>query len=160
MGTYILKYVFVILHIITAAAWFGLGLRLSAWARKTASLSGEAATVLAEDGQRTVKLMNIFIGLTLVFSVTSFVLGGAFATYGPAYHSALLLIILLTLDQFLVIRPAWNALASAVASGGSSSADIAASAKKRVAIGTGVGHLFWLIMLVLMFWDQFAAALG
>ncbi|WP_245846178.1 hypothetical protein [Longibacter salinarum] len=146
-----LKWVFVILHIITAAGWFGLGLRLSAWARKTVELSGESARVMAEDGKRTVKLMNVFILLTAVFSVTAFILGGAFSVYGPAYHSSLLLIVLLLLDQFLVIRPAWDTLVTAVSSDGPSSDDILASAKKRVAIGTGVGHLMWLILLVLMF---------
>jgi len=148
---YTLKWVFVILHIITAGAWFGLGLRLSAWARKTVELRGESARVMAEDGQRTVKLMTIFIVLTAVFSVTAFVLGGAFAAYGPAYHSSLLLMLLLLLDQVLVIRPAWGTLVTAVSSEGPSSGEIMSSAKKRIAIGTGVGHLMWLVLLVLMF---------
>lgn len=150
---YTLKWVFVILHIITAGAWFGMGLRLSAWARKTVELDGEPARVMAEDGQRTVKLMTIFIVLTAVFSIAAFVLGGAFARYGPAYHTSLLLIVLLVLDQILVIRPAWATLTTAVSSDGPSSEDILTSAKKRISIGTGVGHLMWLILLVLMFAD-------
>jgi len=156
----LLKWVLVVLHIITAAAWFGLGLRLTAWARKTAGLSGEAAVVMAEDGQRSVKLMTVFVVLTAVFSIAAFVIGGAFAVYGPAYHTSLLLIILLVLDHVLVIRPAWETLATAVSSAGPSSEGIKASAKKRVAIGTGIGHLMWLVMLILMFSQQWIAALG
>ena len=101
----LLKWVLVVLHIITAAAWFGLGLRLTAWARKTVELSGESAVVMAEDGQHSVKLMTVFMVLTAVFSIAAFVVGGAFARYGPAYHTSLLLIILLVY-QLLVIRPA------------------------------------------------------
>ncbi len=153
----LLKWVLVVLHIITAAAWFGLGLRLAAWARKTVELSGNAAVVMAEDGQRSVKLMTVFVVLTAVFSIAAFVVGGAFARYGVAYHTSLLLIILLVLDQILVIRPAWNTLVTAVSSDGPSASEIMASAKKRVAIGTGVGHLLWLVMLILMFSTQWIA---
>jgi hypothetical protein len=105
--------------------------------------------------------MNIFVVLTLVFSIGAFVAGGHFNTYGPAYHSAVTLIVLLTLDQLVVIRPAWATLHSfAGASGsGSVSADDAQSAKTRVAIGTGVGHLIWLVLLGLMFVNQLTAAI-
>lgn len=159
MTVYVLKYVFVVLHIITAAAWFGIGLRLAAQARKAVDLAGDAARAIAEDGARSVSLMNIFIGLTFVFSIAAFIAGGAFSAYGPAYHSSLTLILLLVLDQLFVIRPGWNALQAAVtgASGSDGSAD---GARKRVAIGTGVGHLLWLILLLLMFWDEFAAVMA
>jgi hypothetical protein len=40
---------------------------------------------------------------------------------------------------------------TAVSIEGPSSGEIMTSAKKRIAIGTGVGHLMWLILLVLMF---------
>lgn len=156
----LLKWILVVLHIITAAAWFGLGLRLAAWARKTVELSGDAARVMANDGQRSVKLMTVFVVLTAVFSIAAFVVGGAFARYGPAYHTSLLLIILLVLDQILVIRPSWNTLVTAVSSGGPSAPEIMASAKKRVTIGTGIGHLLWLVMLILMFSNQWIAILG
>lgn len=153
----LLKWVLVVLHIVTAAAWFGLGLRLTAWARKTVELSGESAVVMAEDGQRSVKLMTVFMVLTAVFSIALFIVGGAFARYGPAYHTSLLLIILLVLDQLLVIRPAWSTLVTAVSSDGPSSSEVMASAKKRISIGTGVGHLMWLITLILMFSNQWIA---
>jgi hypothetical protein len=157
----LLKWILVILHIITAAAWFGLGLRLAGQARSVLSLDGDAQAALADDGQQSVRLMNIFVVLTLVFSIGAFVAGGHFNTYGPAYHSAVTLIVLLTLDQLVVIRPAWATLHSfAGASGsGSVSADDAQSAKTRVAIGTGVGHLIWLVLLGLMFVNQLTAAI-
>jgi hypothetical protein len=137
----IVKWILVILHTITAAAWFGLGLRLAGQARTVAE--GHAPT-LAKDAGRSVWLMNVFIVLTLLFSGAAFLVGGGFAGYGPAYHTSLLLILVLTGLQLFLIRPAWNALA-----GGGSDPE---SARKRVAIGTGIGHLTWLVILVLMFW--------
>jgi len=144
----LLKWILVILHIITAAAWFGLGLRLTGQARTVLEKDGDAQRALADDGQRSVWLMTIFIVLTLVFSIGAFIAGGHFDTYGPVYHSAVTLIVLLTLVQLFVIRPGWNALHSAVEA---ADRDALESAKSRVAIGTGVGHLLWLVLLVLMF---------
>lgn len=155
MTVYLLKYIFVILHIITAAAWFGLGLRLSGQARTVRALEPAAAQALADDAQRSVSLMNVFIVLTLVFSLVAFFLGGGFAVYSPAYHTSLLLIVIMTLVQFLLIRPGWNGLQAALAG---PTADAADGFRKRIAMGTGVGHLLWLIILVLMFWDQLARA--
>lgn len=154
----LLKWIFVVLHIITAAAWFGLGLRLAAQARTVLTLDGEARAAVAEEGQQSVRLMNLFIVLTLLFSVGAFIAGGHFNYYGPAYHSALTLIVLLTLDQLVVVRPAWSTLRDH-STGNDVSTDAAQSAKTRVAIGTGVGHLLWLVLLGLMFTDQFAMAL-
>lgn len=152
---------FVILHIITAAAWFGLGLRLAGRARTVLEIDRDAAASLANDGQRSVWLMNIFIGLTFLFSVGAFIAGGHFETYGPAYHSAVTLIVILVLIQFFVIRPGWHTLSAAVTSTDDvgPNADDAESARKRVAIGTGVGHLIWFVLLVLMFVDNFSSAL-
>jgi hypothetical protein len=156
MTVYLLKWTFVLLHIITAAAWFGLGLRLAGRARTVAETGGERGAALAEDGQQSVWLMNLFIVLTFVFSLSAFIAGGHFAAYGPAYHSAVTLILVLVLDQLFVIRPGWAALQSALESDDRSAIE---SARKKVAIGTGVGHLLWLVLLGLMFVDQFGAAL-
>jgi len=154
----LLKWIFVVLHIITAAAWFGLGLRLTGQARTVLQMEGEGQAAIAEEGQQSVRLMNLFIVLTLVFSVGAFIAGGHFDYYGPAYHSALTFIVLLTLDQLVVIRPAWSTL-RAWATGDDVTDETARSAKTRVAIGTGVGHLLWLVLLGLMFTDQFLMAL-
>jgi len=158
MASLFLKYIFVILHIITAAAWFGLGLRLSAKARSVLTLEPAAATALVDDTQRTARFMTIFIGLTVLFSLAAFFLGGGFGFYGPQYHTSLLLILVLGALQVFVIEPAWKGLRGALA--GEADAGGADSYRKRIAISVGVGHLLWLIMLVLMFWNQLASALS
>lgn len=124
----------VLLHIISAAAWFGLGLGLSAQARAVAT----------DAGTRTVTLMGVFSVLTLVFGLSALLLGRGFAGYGPQFHTSLLLIVVLVGVQYGLIRPAWNKLAAGDA-----------SARGRVAMGTGIGHLVWLVILVLMLWEQY-----
>ena len=144
---------FVVLHITTAAAWFGLGLRLAGKARTVLSLDGSAAAALANDTRSTVKWMNGFIVLTLVFAYASFFYEGGFAGYPPQYHAALTLMLVLVGVQFLLIRPGWNSLADAVEDGADAAGKAADSARKKVAIGTGIGHLLWVVLLVLMYFD-------
>jgi hypothetical protein len=144
----LLKWVFVILHIVTAAAWFGLALPLSRRARLVAA-GGPAAGALAEEGERTIKLLGIFAVLTLVFSLVAFLIGGGFGAYGPQYHTSLLLILVLIGVHYGVVRPGWNALSAGDASG-----------QKRVAMGVGIGHMLWLVILVLMFWIRLSTAVA
>ena len=155
MTILLVKWIFVILHVITAAAWFGLGLRLGGRARAVTNARAEAAQALADDAAGTVRLMNIFVVLTLVFGLCAFFAGGGFAAYSPVYHTSILLIVVLVSLQLFLIRPAWNRLQS---SAGSEDSGALESARKRIAMSTGIGHLCWLVMLVLMFWNKLAAA--
>ena len=149
-----LTYVLVVLHIVTASAWFGLGLRLAGKARTVLSLQGPAAAALAEDTRSTVKWMNGFIVLTLIFAYANFFYGGGFTGYPPQYHASLTLMLVLVGVQFLLIRPGWNSLADVVAEGADAASEAADGARKKVAIGTGIGHLLWLVLLILMYFDQ------
>lgn len=149
-----LNTVLVLLHIVTAAAWFGLGLRLAGKARTVLALDGAAAAALAEDTRSTIKWMNGFIVLTLVFSYANFFTSGGFAAYGPQFHAALTLMLVLVGVQFFVIRTGWNTLADLVGNGTDPASAAADSARKKVAIGTGIGHLLWVVLLVLMYFDQ------
>lgn len=151
-----LYYLFVILHIITAASWFGLGLRLAGQARRTLAAEAEAARILLDDGGRTVYLMNIMIVLTIAFSYAAFFLGGGFGGNPPSFHIALTLIIVLAAIQFLMIHSGWNGLRRGIESNEPQFAD---SSRKKVAIGTGIGHTLWLILLILMFWPEISVML-
>lgn len=144
----LLLYVFVILHIVTAAAWFGLALPLSRRGRLVAA-GGPAAAPLAEEGNRTVTMLGVFAVLTFVFGLVALFLGGGFGAYGPQYHTSMLLILILIGVHYGLVRPGWNALRAGDAGG-----------QKRVAMGTGIGHLLWLVILVLMFWTYLTAAVA
>lgn len=149
-----LKYVFTILHIVTAAAWFGLALRLTGQARAALAAGGPAGHALADDGARTIRLMGIFIVLTVAFAYATFGIGTSLVQYAPNYHIALSLILVLVAVQFALIRPGWKRLQQALGGDGD-----AVAARKRVAMGVGIGHLLWFVLLILMFWDRLAAAL-
>ena len=137
----------VLLHVISAAGWFGLALAIGGMARRAAAGAGAP---LVEEGSKTVKLMNVFIVATFVFGLLAFFLGGGFSAYGPQYHTSLLLVAILVAVQFFLIRPAWSSLTL--------DGPAAQSARKRISMGTGMGHLIWLIVLVLMFWNHYPLA--
>ena len=146
----LLKYTLVILHVITASAWFGLGLRLAGQARSAVEAGPQQGGALVEATGRSVGLMNWFALLTFVLGIAALFAGGGFAAYGWPYHSSITLILLLVLVQYFVIRSSWSTLEATLGS----DPDAAQSAVKRIAAGTGSGHLLWLTTLVLMFWRQ------
>jgi hypothetical protein len=147
----------VLLHVLFFAAWFGLGLRLAGQARTAAAAEPTGAAALALDGSRTVGLMGVFVALGYLAALTAFFASPRFAAegfrgYDWPYHASLTLGLALVAAQWLLVRPAWARLRATV---GSPEAD---AARGRVAMGVGIGHLLWLLLLLLMFWDNFAAA--
>ena len=151
----LLKHILTLLHVITAAAWFGMALRLATQARAVLALERPAALALADDTGRTVRFMGIFIALTLVFGFATFIVGSIGpARYGAQFHTAMTLIVVLVAIQYLLVQPGWNKLRAAVEAGTDAEAF-----RKRVAMGAGIGQLLWLVLLVLMFWDKIRAAL-
>jgi hypothetical protein len=151
--------VLTLLHIITGAAWFGLGLRLTTRARTALDLGADGGgAALVEDGGRTVFFMNLFIVLTLVFSYallgTGIGIGRGVYLNSWVYHTSATLILVIVGVQFVLIRSGWNALADALGT----DADAARSARSRVVMGTGIGHLTWLVILTLMLWNQYFTA--
>jgi hypothetical protein len=152
----LLKYIFVILHVATAAAWFGMGLRVPAQARVAQRLGAGAAAALTTDARNGIKLMGIFISLTLVFGLAAFFLDGGFAAHGPEFHSAITVVAAIVALNFLLLLPAWDKFSDAISS---NSSDDIVKYKKRVGMGVGIGHLLWFITLILMFWHDISAAL-
>lgn len=151
-----LKWIFVVLHITTAAAWFGLGLIIARHGKAALSADAPARPTVLSLGSRIVRLMTIMIVLTLVFSWGSFFAGGAFPAYGPQYHISFTLIVVLVAVHFFLIRAPWNRLTAAL----TDSAGGAGTHAKRISMGVGIGHLLWLVILVLMFWTELSGALG
>lgn len=140
----LLKNILVLLHVVTAAGWFGLALILGAISRQTVEDDGAR---LISVGSKVERLMTIFIVLTFIFGFGALFAGGGFAAYGPLYHTSILLIFILVLLQLFVIRRGWASIAGA--SGGSG------SNRKKVSMGIGVGHLIWLGVLIMMFWNHY-----
>jgi hypothetical protein len=152
------KYVFVVLHILCAAAFFGLGLTL---VRQARAYIASRTEVLGDVGSRATLLMTVFGALTFVFALAAFFTGGyaagqsPFRFYGPEFHSSITLLLILIGVHVGVVQLGWGALRRALAAGGDG-----AGPRKRIAAGVGVTHLLWLVILVLMFWGNFHAGLA
>jgi len=147
--------ILIILHVLTASAWFGLSLRLGSQAK----LAATGQTAVAVDGARTISLMSIMLITTFVFSMIILSLGGGYPGQ-VQYHIASALIVVLIGIQFVLLRPVWNRLRAAVEpmndsqelENKNSQASIYA---RKISIFSGIGHLLWMILLVLMFWNRF-----
>ncbi len=141
---------FVALHVISAAAWFGLALRLASQARAVRDAEPAVAVALAHDGAYAVRLMGLFILLTFVFSMGALGLGGGYPGQWQ-YHVASLLIVVLVIVQYVLIRPTWLRLHDAATLESGSDGLV-----KRIAMLVGAGHAIWLVLALLMFWNRFA----
>ena len=139
-----LKNLLVLLHITTAAGWFGLAIIFGAVARKAVGTGGSE---LIDVGSKMERFMTIFIVATFLFGLGAFFLGGGFGLYGPNYHTSITLVLILVLIQFFLIRPAWRSIAAA--------GEGAASSRKKLGVGIGIGHLLWFVVLILMLWNQY-----
>jgi hypothetical protein len=148
----------VVLHVVTAAAWFGAALRLSAESRAVAGADPSVALPLAKSASSAVRQLGVFLLLTLGFALIAVFTNGGFETYSWAYwwqiHVSLGLLLALIAVHFIALVPAWRAFEQAAGS-------VDAPRRRRpVAAILGVGHLIWLGILVLMFYPRFTAALS
>ncbi|MEO1075077.1 MAG: hypothetical protein AAFX41_03810 [Bacteroidota bacterium] len=152
----LVKYILVIAHIATAAAWFGLALRLAGQARSVVAVSGDARTALAEDVGKSISQVGLFILLTFIFGTANIIIAemwpGTAINYNIAkwpYHTSVTLLLVALGAHYAITRPAWKKVSAGDA-----------SAAKRVAMGVGIGHLIWLTVLVLMYWPLMVPSLS
>ena len=139
----------VILHVLLVSVWFGLTLRLQFLAKALAGGPLSASEEIRTAGNRAVQVMTVAIILFYAAALANFFVGGGFSAYGPVYHTSLLLGLGLVLVQVLMIQPAWGRL-----SGGQP------AQAKKVAMGIGIGHALWALLLILMFSARSGAPSG
>ena len=130
------------LHVLFAAAWFGMAASLPALAR-SAMRPGEA------QGGKVVASMNGSAVLFYAAAVANWVLGrqlGFEIQYNHwAYHTAMSLGLLLVLVQLVLIRTGWNKLVDGAGT------PVGETGRKRLAAGLGIGNLLWLAIFILMY---------
>lgn len=130
------------LHVLFAAAWFGMASALPALAR-SAMRPGEA------QGGRVVRAMNGSIVLFYVFAIANWMIGrriGFELQYDHwAYHTSLSLGLLLVLVQLFLIRSGWNKLVDGAGT------PVGEAGRKRLAAGLGIGNLLWIAIFILMY---------
>lgn len=138
--------------------YFGLALP---YARMVRGYADTGTSLMRDNIQRNTRLMTMASILTLVFGLAAFLMRGwatnvsAFALFGMEYHTSMLLIFVLVVIQIVLVQGTWNKLQSQVADGVDPSASV-----KRISMATGINHLIWVIVLVLMFWPKLSGSIN
>ena len=129
-------------HILAAFAWFGLSLRLQAFA-KLGLTDG-----VVEVGRKTAVGMTgaavlLWAGGLIAGLISDQRLFHPDHPYSFVYTTSVLLILALVGVQVFGISRAWSKYASGVAEA------------KKVMMWIGIGHLLWFVTLILMLWPQY-----
>ncbi len=151
----LLKNLLLILHILTASAWFGLSLRLGSQAKF--AISGYPA--IAVDGTRTISLMGVLLFSTFVFSASLLMIGGGYPGQ-IQYHIASGLMMLLLGIHYMLLRPLWSLLRKAVILTTQTETSVQKEKQltfraRAIGVVAGTCHLMWFVILILMFWNRF-----
>ena len=135
----------IILHIVFAAAWFGLAIGLSILSKEAVQAESRGAAVAA---LRLVKSMTATAVVFYLLACANFALGIAVngsGVYGWPYHAALALGLALLVVQFVIIRPSVAAMRSNLGT------PVGRSARTRLGLGLGLGQAAWFGMVLLMY---------
>lgn len=145
-----MRTVLLILHIASAALLFGTGTGLVRQLKRQAELGGKSLLIAAEDAARRGSIMSgaslftIATGVALIFNL------GGFAAAPKNFHTALLVMLGLMAVGLGVLKPAAARIEAQAKSETPDQAVIGSSIKK-IAMGQGIMHLLWLVLLILMF---------
>lgn len=131
------------LHVLFAAAWFGLAIALSILSKEAVRAESRGASIAS---QSLTKQMNGSAGAFYVFAILNFVLGlQVGAVYAWPYHAALALGLVLVATQFFLIRPSVDTMRKNLGT------PVGRSARARLGMGLGIGHATWMAMWLLMY---------
>lgn len=136
-------------HFCFAAMLFGAPMGLTRNLKTCLEAGSAAFKAGAADAEKRSKIAGISaIGLLLT-GVGLILLKGGFGAVNKSYHAALTLMIVAIVVGIVVNRRAVNGI-SAAAAADSLDNELARSHIKKLAMGTGIVHLIWAILLGLM----------
>jgi len=146
-----LKIALLIVHVSFAAVLFGAPMGLVGNVRRALRAGDEALRIAAIDAMRRARMAGISSLVTLLTGIALIFVMGGFGSVATHIHAALGVMILAVAFSAAVMRP--NS-AKLVAAAQAQPADrtAAESALKKLAMGSGVLHLLWVILLTLMFY--------
>ena len=145
----IARVILIVLHVAFAAVAFAVPLGMPGSLKRARAHGPEAFLAAAQDARRRDMLAGITWLLTLITGVAPIFVNGGFKAMPPHYPAANGLVILVVAFGFLFIRPA---VAGVVKAAEAHDDTRATSLIKRIAMGSGIVQLVWLVTLVLMFW--------
>lgn len=137
-------------HVTCAAILFGLSLGLTGSCRRAMARGHEALRAAAEEVNRKGKILGGASVLTLLSGVSLIMSIGGFAAAPKNFHAAMGLMMVAMVISFGILKPAGESLVLAT-EGDSIKEDLANLSLKKMAMGSGILHLMWIGMLMLMF---------
>lgn len=138
-----------IVHISAAAILVGGGMGLRRHLLAALALGGKAFELATQDAARRSKVMGICSLVTLLTGVLLILSLGGFKVAPLNFHFAFGVMVLFILASLLIMRPAVGLLVEEAKKAAPDTA-AATAALKKIAMGQGMLHLFWLTNLVLM----------
>jgi hypothetical protein len=139
-----------VLHISAAAILFGGPLGTVRSLKAHLELSRDAFKLATSEAARRGRLMGMSSIVTLLTGLALIFLAGGFAQVPLNYHMALGILLGAIAISSVLVRPTVTKLAG-LAQAENLDKDAALQLIKRLAMGTGILHLLWVITLVLMF---------
>lgn len=144
-----LRITVLILHISSAALLLGVPLGIVRNLKANLELGKDAFRVATVDASRRGQLTGISALLTLATGLALIFMSGGFGAVPLNFHMALTAMLVALVVAAVLIRPATTKLAQ-IAVKETLDRQGALALTKRLAMGTGILHLLWLIMLTLM----------
>ncbi len=138
-----------VFHIVVAATLFGAPLGLSRNIRKSIKTGHPAVKLVAADGAVRAKIAAIAATLTLLTGIGLIFMKGGFGAVNKSYHIAMTLQIAIMGVGIGIMRPAVRKIEGAIQVDSFNADDVRAAGKK-IAMGSGIIHLLWLIILITM----------
>lgn len=137
------------IHVMSTAIWFGAGLPIARDVRRTVELGKPHTDLLIERVTRQGKVAVIFGVLTMVSGVTLIFTMGGFGNVRKAIHAGLGLTLLSFAVGLALSMPTWRKIASLLRQEAGDMGE-ARRLAGRFGMFTGIEHLLWVVVLVLM----------
>ncbi len=145
-----LRIVLLVLHISAAALLMGLPMGIVRNIKANLEIGPAAFKQATTDAARRGTLASVGSLVTLASGITLIFLAGGFGSVPLNFHIALTLMLVAIVISSVLVRPTVTRLAQ-VSLKEPIDKEAALGLVKRIAMGTGILHMLWLVMLTLMF---------
>ena len=147
---FVLRIVLLVVHIASAAMIFAAPMGTTGSLRRALSSGNdEVLRSAAKDAALRGRLGGMGALSTLVTGLILIFVMGGFGAVRPQIHAALALMLAAIAFHVTFLRPALLRFGAAVSTSPPDRA-VCENVIKRLAMGTGIGHLMWVVILVLM----------
>ncbi len=136
-------------HILCATIWLGSGLTIAGDVRRTIAQGRPHTDLLIPRVNRQGKTAGIFGMLTVLSGINMVFTMGGFGNVGHNIHAGLGLSLLIFAVSLGLSMPTWRRIRAIL---GTEAGDLGEARKLagRLGMFTGIEHLLWLVVLVLM----------